>query len=175
MYNALNNFKQSRTTRSFSQITPDDTLTCSYMYKRIISVSTSCQTDGKLAIKATEEQHSASELIRLRQKKSLQQFASLHSKDVIMKVAFFAVIVAVLSLQGSDALLPLPLPLNLPGLSGLPSIATDPILKPILNATQSIIGQLPPPLGSALPCQLADIVPSITVVCTRAHNFRYLC
>src|SRR6218665_1704590 len=119
------------------------------------AVSTSCQTDGKLAIKATEEKQSASEPIRLRQKKSLQQFASLDSEDVIMKVAFLAVIVVVLAIQGSEAL------------AGLgDGIALDLIIQPILRAVENLLlGQLPVPAG-ALPCGLVEIVPSITLVCT---------
>jgi len=121
-----------------------------------------------LAIKATEEKQSASEPIRLRQKKSLQQFASLDSEDVIMKVAFLAVIVVVLAIQGSEAILGLPLP-AVPGLGG--GITLDPIIQAILLAVKGLLGQLPVPAG-ALPCDVVDIVPSITLVCTRPNNFR---
>src|SRR6218665_450720 len=47
----------------------------------------------------------SAEQIRIRQKRSLQQFASLDSEDVIiMKAAFLAVIFVVLGLQGSETL-----------------------------------------------------------------------
>ena len=123
-----------------------------------------------MAIKATEEKQSASEPIRLRQKKSLQQFASLDSEDVIMKVAFFAMIVAALFLQGSGGLIPGGLLTVLPGGIG-GTIAPNLLLKPLLDAVQNAIDLLPLPVGSSLPCRLADVVPNIYEVFTRAHNY----
>lgn len=49
--------------------------------------------------------HYSPEPNRLRQKRSLQQFSFLDSEYAVMKAAFFALIVAVLSFQGSEAFL----------------------------------------------------------------------
>jgi len=104
-----------------------------------------------------------SEPIRLRQKKCLQQFThSLDSEDVIMKAAFLAVIVAVLSLQGSESLL---LGGGLPLLDGLLNLLNGLLLN-LKITLQSGLSTLKPNLFITVLSVTADV----SQVFTRIYN-----
>lgn len=119
---------------------------------------------GEVIYKGHISKQSLSEPIRLRQKiKCLQQFThSLDSEDVIMKAAFLAVIVAVLSLQGSESLL---LGGGLPLLDGLLNLLNGLLLN-LKITLQSGLSTLKPNLFITVLSVTADV----SQVFTRIYN-----
>jgi len=105
--------------------------------------------------------HYSPEPNRLRQKRSLQQFSFLDSEYAVMKAAFFALIVAVLSFQGSEAFL-----------LGGPSVLDD-LLKLVNGLLVSIKDAVQRALDSTYPsqnCTVVDVVSGLYKVFTRSSN-----
>ena len=89
-----------------------------------------------------------------------------------MRAAFFAVIVAVFSLHGSDAQLPggivIPDPPSVPDIPSVPDppVVPDDAFESLDDAVERALNEQP----ANLRCKLKDIVPKIKAVFTRTNN-----